>query len=124
MTRNSHLETGRLGEILARQYLERSLGWVIRFANWRCPRGELDLVAWDGDWLVVVEVKTRRNERYGDPFESVVGDKLIRIRRLVPFLLHELAQSGENVADVRVDIVGLWMTDGQLRHLEHLRNAE
>ena len=49
---------GRRGEELAADYLE-SQGMRIVDRNWRCPEGEIDIVALDGDALVIAEVKTR-----------------------------------------------------------------
>jgi len=51
---------GRRGEELAAEYLE-SLGMLIVERNWRCREGEIDIVALDGDALVIAEVKTRRS---------------------------------------------------------------
>jgi putative endonuclease len=72
---------GRRGEELAAEYLE-SLGMLIVARNWRCPDGEIDIVALDGDALVIAEVKTRRSLAYGHPFEAVDADKLARLHRL------------------------------------------
>ena len=61
---------GRHGEDLAVGYLE-TLGMLIVERNWRCSDGEIDVVALDGDVLVIAEVKTRRSLDYGHPFEAV-----------------------------------------------------
>ena len=50
--------------------------------NWRCEHGEIDLVALDGDCLVVCEVKTRRSTAFGEPVEAVTWRKAARLRRL------------------------------------------
>ncbi|CAH0134482.1 hypothetical protein SRABI83_00310 [Arthrobacter sp. Bi83] len=72
---------GRRGEELAAEYLE-SMGMLIVERNWRCPDGEIDIVALDGDVLVIAEVKTRRSLAYGHPFEAVGAEKLARLHRL------------------------------------------
>lgn len=67
---------GRLGEDLAHRFLER-LGWTIAARNYR-PRsghGEIDLVGWDGDTLVFVEVKSRHSAEFGDPDRNVDQQK-------------------------------------------------
>jgi len=72
---------GRRGEELAACYLE-ARGMQILDRNWRCPEGEIDIVALDGDALVIAEVKTRRSLAYGHPFEAVGAEKLGRLHRL------------------------------------------
>jgi putative endonuclease len=72
---------GRRGEELAAEYLEAQ-GMLIVDRNWRCREGEIDIVALDGDALVIAEVKTRRSLAYGHPFEAVGVDKLARLHRL------------------------------------------
>jgi putative endonuclease len=72
---------GRRGEELAAEYLEAQ-GMRIVDRNWRCPEGEIDIVALDNDALVIAEVKTRRSLAYGHPFEAVGVDKLARLHRL------------------------------------------
>ena len=61
---------GRRGEDLAAGYLEAQ-GMRIVDRNWRCSEGEIDIVALDGDALVIAEVKTRKSLAYGHPFEAV-----------------------------------------------------
>ncbi|WP_457962697.1 YraN family protein [Arthrobacter sp. D1-29] len=72
---------GRRGEELAAGYLE-SVGMLVVERNWRCPDGEIDIVALDADALVIAEVKTRRSLDYGHPFEAVGPEKLARLHRL------------------------------------------
>lgn len=74
-----HIGLGARGEQLACQHLE-GLGFTILHRNWRHERDELDIVARQGDELVVVEVKTRATLRHGDP-EEAVG--ILKQRRLV-----------------------------------------
>ncbi|MBA0128238.1 YraN family protein [Haloechinothrix sp. YIM 98757] len=72
---------GRDGEELAQQYLE-ACGVVVLERNWRCRDGELDIIATDGESLIVCEVKTRSGTGYGQPAEAVSAAKVARIRRL------------------------------------------
>ena len=74
-------DLGRRGEDLAAQFLAAS-GYTIIDRNWRCARGEIDLVARDGDETVFVEVKTRSSTAFGHPFEAITARKLARLRRL------------------------------------------
>lgn len=61
---------GRRGEAIAAELLERR-GWTIVARGFLASRGEIDLVARDGDRLVVVEVKTRSSNAFGTPAEAV-----------------------------------------------------
>jgi len=76
---NNH---GRLGEDLAHRYLRRH-GCTIVARNYR-PRsgaGEIDIVAWQGETLVFVEVKTRVSAEFGTPDRAVDAEKQERVRR-------------------------------------------
>ena len=109
-------EVGRAGEQAAADHLQRT-GLVIVERNWRCPEGEIDIVAEDGDTLVVCEVKTRSGLGFGDPSEAVVGRKAARLRRLA---LRWLAEHGQPWRELRFDVVSvLWPRDGEpvVRHL-------
>jgi putative endonuclease len=72
---------GRFGEDLAATYL-CDAGLTIVERNWRCPDGELDIVARDGEVLIFVEVKTRSSTAFGDPAEAVNPVKALRLRKL------------------------------------------
>ena len=74
--------------------------------NWRCAQGEIDIVALDGDCLVVCEVKTRRGSAFGDPVEAVTSRKAARLRRLAACWLAEHG-GVQRAADVRVDVIGV-----------------
>ncbi|MCU1678890.1 MAG: YraN family protein [Frankiales bacterium] len=71
---------GRYGEDLAEAMLRES-GFMVEERNWRCPLGELDIVAWDGDVLVFVEVKTRSSGAFGTGADAVTPVKMNRLRR-------------------------------------------
>jgi len=70
-------ELGKWGEERARIYLEEK-GYIVVEKNFRCPAGEIDIIARDGEWLVFVEVKTRRSTRYGYPAEAVDFRKQVK----------------------------------------------
>lgn len=76
-----NISLGRRGEDIAAQWLcARDYRIVDR--NWRCSRGEVDIVAWDGDTLVFVEVKTRAGTTGGHPLEAITPRKVARLRRV------------------------------------------
>jgi putative endonuclease len=107
---------GRFGEDLAAAHLEAA-GWQLLDRNWRCPHGELDLVALDGDELVAVEVKTRRSAAYGSPAEAVTWRKVVRLRRSIAAWLaaHEL-----HPAAVRIDVLAITVPRQGGPQIEHL----
>ena len=94
---------GQIGEDIAAEYVA-TLGWQILARNWRTRNGELDLIAADGDTLVVVEVKTRASRTYTDPLGAVTPQKLRRMR----FLARQwLAQQERFWETVRFDVVSV-----------------
>lgn len=107
---------GRYGEDVATAHV-RERGWQVLDRNWRCPDGELDLVALDGTELVVVEVKTRRSTAYGAPAEAVTARKLARVRRLAA---RWLAAHDVRPASVRVDVVCVLVPRRGAAQVEHL----
>jgi len=80
-TNDDRQRAGKAGEALARRYLEEN-GYAIRSVNWRGQRGELDVVAEKGGWLVFVEVRTKRSRYYGFAKEAVDERKRRQMRRV------------------------------------------
>src|SRR3954465_4899441 len=74
---------GDYGERVAQRFLTEQ-GMTVLCRGWRCGQGEIDLVAVDGDCLVVCEVKTRRSVLAGTPLDAVTPAKLARLPRLGP----------------------------------------
>lgn len=108
---------GRYGEGLAVAHLT-GLGYCILARNWRCDRGEIDIVARDGGVLVFCEVKTRSGTAYGAPVEAVDRRKLGRLRVLAARWLSEVRpEPGET----RFDVVSVLRPPGAPITLEHLR---
>ena len=73
---------GRIGEDLAHRYL-REHGCTVIARNYRVAsgKGEIDIVAWHGEKLVFVEVKTRASAEFGDPDKAVDAEKRERVMR-------------------------------------------
>lgn len=107
---------GRFGEDAAVAHLEAA-GWQILDRNWRCARGELDIVARDGTTVVFVEVKTRSSVAYGVPADAVGYEKSGRIRRLAAQWLTERRadHAGQRFEDLRFDVVSVLRTADGLR---------
>jgi putative endonuclease len=72
---------GEQGELAALAHYRRA-GYRLVARNWRCPLGELDLVLARGQTVVFCEVKTRRGDGLGGPFEAVTWKKQVKLRSL------------------------------------------
>jgi putative endonuclease len=113
-------ETGRRGEELAAAHLSGE-GYRLIARNWRCKLGEIDLVARHEDWLVVVEVRTRRAARaFGRPEESIGPQKQARLARLAQAYVSAVQWQGP----WRIDVIALELsTDGRALDLRHYPGA-
>lgn len=80
------LQRGREGEDLAETYL-KSLKINVLERNYRCPVGEIDIIAQKGPTRLFIEVKTRFSKNYGDPFEAVTPAKQKKIMRVAEYYL-------------------------------------
>lgn len=78
---HARLRLGRRGESKATRFLRRR-GLRVLERNWRCPGGELDLLAREGNTLVVVEVRTSQADFAGGPAHTVGPEKQRRLERL------------------------------------------
>jgi putative endonuclease len=96
--------TGQVGEDAAVERLVAD-GWQIVARNWRTRRGEIDIVAREGEWLVFVEVRARRTKAGGAPFggrpeESVTAKKQLQLARMAEEYLFAMRWDGPWRADV------------------------
>jgi putative endonuclease len=110
---------GRQGEAVAARHLA-DRGLVIVDRNWRCPQGEIDLVARDGTELVFVEVKTRSSIAFGHPLEAVTASKLARLRRLSAAWCDAHPGSHDHI---RIDVIGVIAPTGGPISVEHLERV-
>ena len=108
-TRPSRAAIGRRGEDLACQELQRR-GYELLARNWRCPAGEVDIIARQDDSLAFIEVKTRRAHS-GLPEEGLTPRKMARIITVAQTYLGQL-DLGE--IGWRIDLVAIELgADGQ-----------
>jgi putative endonuclease len=116
-----HLQLGRTGEQIAREYLERKGLRTIEL-NWRCAAGELDLVMSDGEILVFVEVKARVSAKAGMAEESISPAKARRLLAAGDWYVSEHPEVDQMIW--RIDLVALTMRrDGSVARLTHIENA-
>jgi putative endonuclease len=97
-------ERGSRAEQLARRFLEQQ-GLRFKQANFRCKRGEIDLIMQDGETLVFVEVRYRSSSRFGSAAESVDRHKQ---RKLVTTALFYLQSKPELARQAsRFDVIAI-----------------
>lgn len=96
---------GDFGEFLARRYLKRK-GYKIIEKNYTTTFGEIDIIAKDGYALVFVEVKTRRNTKFGVPINSVDYKKREKLTKLANYYLVSKQIKALTRFDV-IEVIGL-----------------
>jgi putative endonuclease len=111
---------GRTGESLARKHL-RKAGLRILARNYACAHGEIDLIALDprDETIVFVEVKTRRCDRYTEPYSAVNAEKQRKLRKTAA---HYLAARGRDLS-YRFDVVSITATADAPPRIEHIVSA-
>jgi len=114
-----HLRFGVLGERAARKYLKRH-GLKFLTANFRSPRGEIDLIFRDGDCLVFIEVKTRSSEDWGRPAAAVDRERRQRLSRVALDYLRLLRNPA---VKLRFDVVEVLLEAGEVCEVRHLPNT-
>jgi len=110
-----HLDFGKQGEEIAVKYLTDK-GYEILERNWRNRHKEIDIIAKDGDELVIVEVKCRKSSNYGDPNLAVNKQK----QRLLVAAANAYIFKNNLDVDTRFDIVSIVFDNGapQIEHIE------
>jgi putative endonuclease len=114
-----HLRLGDRGEAAAAAELEAA-GLQILARNYRCPFGEIDLIANDGGVLVFVEVKTRSSAAFGAPRDAVTAAKR---RKLARSASHYMLAHCEQECAYRADIVEVALLRGRVAAVRHLKGA-
>ncbi len=115
--KNIQQELGKKGEQLAQQHL-LSLGYHIRETNWYFHHYEIDIVAQDGDELVIVEVKARSSGSYEHPADAVT----IRKIRFLVHAAEAYIQQHDVDLDTRFDVISI-VFFGNDFSLEHIKDA-
>lgn len=118
---NPRSALGKYGEELAARRLAAT-GMAVLQRNWRCGRsGEIDIVARDGDVLVVCEVKTRRGGCFEHPMAAVTPGKALRLRDLAERWVQE--HGGAPPGGVRIDLIGVLLPQRGAPMVEHVRGV-
>ncbi len=111
----AHNDLGKLGEDLAVQYLTDK-GYEILERNWHNIHKEVDIIAKDGQYLVIVEVKTRQNDEYGEPDLAVTKRK----QRMLIAAANAYISRKELDMETRFDIISIVVKDSDpvIKHIE------
>ena len=104
MYKPSNQTTGKLGEKIGEEYLIKR-GYQILERNLRSPFGEIDLVAQHHKSLVFVEIKTRRDQSFGFPEESITLRKKTRLIRLANWYLSRYRNKPQ--PQIRFDVLAI-----------------
>jgi putative endonuclease len=115
-----HLEMGERGELVALFHLRRQ-GYVVVARRWRTPRqrGDVDLIAWEGDTLCFVEVKTRGGRAVASAESAVDEDKRKLMRRIARQYMKVVEPPAQSV---RFDVVSVYF-EQESRELTLYRGA-
>lgn len=114
-----HHDTGRLGEQHAAAFLEEK-GYRIAARNFHTGRGEIDLIAWSPEnILVFVEVKTRSFDSFGGPENAVAVKKADVLARAAGVYMESIGYEWE----IRFDTIAVLLREGQLREIRHVEDA-
>ncbi len=112
-----HNELGQLGEIEAQNYLKNN-GYIIRDVNWTAGSYEIDIVAQKDEWLVIVEVKTRKSRAFEQPEQAV---NMRKIRHLV-YAAEAYIRKFNWECETRFDVITV-VPVGQKFEVEHIEDA-
>ncbi len=119
VTKGSKIALGAEGEVRVITYLKKR-GLKIVDRNFRCPLGEIDIIALHGARIVFVEVRTRRSARFGSAVESVDERKQRKLSRLAQYYLQRKGWEGRAA---RFDVIGVTMSDNGAMDIEWIPDA-
>jgi len=111
--------TGKIGEQLATDYLKKN-GFLIIERNYRQKCGEIDIIARDKKTLVFIEVKTRKSNKFGSPFEAVTTRKQQQIARTAQNYLFRNKLFNKSA---RFDVIGITFSRSGKPSIELIQNA-
>ena len=114
----AHNELGKWGEDLAAKFLEGQ-GYEILERDWKSGHRDLDIVAQDGDTIVFVEVKTRRNRLFGEPEEAIDYRKMQSLQQAINHYIKFRHLNGE----IRFDIISVIGTIGSEPEINHIKDV-
>ncbi|MDD6279918.1 MAG: YraN family protein [Ruminococcus sp.] len=111
-------EIGRFGEDEVCRLLERE-GYKIAARNFRIKGGEIDIIAADSDYIVFVEVKTRRPGGLSDGFDAITERK----KGLIIRAASEYCLRNPNMLQPRFDVARVIFDGTAVRSIDYIKNA-
>jgi len=111
---------GKLAEGFACEYLD-SLGYIIIERNWYSSCGEIDIIARSKDLntLVFIEVRCRKIGAFVGAVESVSSKKAEKVRKAAELYIYD----NKIDMDCRIDVIGISHEKGNMKIVEHIKNA-
>ncbi len=111
---------GQKGEEAASEYLKEQ-GYSIIETNYRCKLGEIDIIARDGEMVVIVEVRTKTGLAFGRPEESINRDKARKLNRLA---LQYIQANYHREISSRIDLIAVMIekNSGLVKDVKHIKN--
>jgi len=113
-----HNEIGRLGEQLAEKYLKQN-NYEILETNWRYSRAEIDIIAKENGVLVFVEVKSRSNDRFGNPEDSISEKKRSFLADAATRYMEIIGHEWE----IRFDVISLIISTPEKYTIDHFKDS-
>lgn len=114
---NNNQNIGKLGENHAAKYLKKN-GYKIIEKNYKCKLGEIDIIAIKHNTLVFIEVKTRRNKKFGYPIESITK---LKQKHIYNTATHYLITNKIIYKDIRLDAIEVYINGNSIR-INHVKN--
>lgn len=111
-------QIGKSGEEIATKYLAKK-GYKIMERNFRCNQGEIDIIAMDGEEIVFIEVKTRRNKNYGLASEAVNKQKKKHLIKTIKYYIYIKNLEYEFI---RIDIIEIYIKSKKA-YINHIKQV-
>lgn len=111
------IRLGKEGEEIATNFLKKR-GYKILCRNYKTPLGEADIIAKDKNCIVFIEVKTRSNDSFGQPFESIDFRKKERLKKIALYYLKQ----HQTELPVRFDVISIFCKDGR-KEINYIKEA-
>jgi putative endonuclease len=117
--KSSSKSLGKFGEEIAEELL-RSKGYQILKRNFRFGKGEIDIIAKDGDYLVFVEVKSRKNYDFGEPEYAITKSKQRQLKKIAEAYFYV---NGIEEQLCRFDVITIVGEKREEMKINHIENA-